>query len=85
MRTGPHLMTRGGAAPKTPPTGWAYLRRTDCTIRWQRGSREAHVLTGNMVGSWTMEGLLGRIPVPRAGWADLAEVRSAGQRWVHAR
>lgn len=65
------------------PTGWVYMK-TDCTIRWQRGDREAYVLRGNTVGSWTMEGLLGKVPVSPAGWADLAEVRMIGQKWVHS-
>ena len=49
--------------PKTAPTGWAYLN-SDCTIRWQRGDREAYVLRGNQVGNWTIENVLGTIPVP---------------------
>lgn len=75
-------MQRGGAMPMHQPTGWVYLRRTNCTIRWQRGDREAHVLKGNTVGSWTMEGLLGTTPVAVSGWRDLVEVRSTGERWV---
>lgn len=69
------------AVPVNRPTGWAYLR-AGCTIRWQRGDTEAYVLKGNTVGSWTMEGLLGKVPVSPVGWADLAEVRSTGERWV---
>ena len=77
-------MKRGGAMPVTRPTGWVYLK-SDCTIRWQRGDREAYVLKGNKVGGWSMEGLFGRIPVSPAGWADLAEVRLVGEKWVRAR
>ena len=71
----------GGAMPRHQPTGWVYLR-ADCTIRWQRGDREAYVVKGNTVGSWTMEGLVGTIPVASAGWRDLAEIRSTGDRWI---
>ncbi len=77
-------MKRGGAMPMTRPTGWVYLK-ADCTIRWQRGDREAHVLRGNQVGSWTMEGLLGRVPVSPGGWVDLAQVRLIGEKWIRAR
>lgn len=66
---------RGGVRPMYQPTGWVYLR-AGCTIRWQRGDREAYLLTGNTVGSWTMEGLLATIPVTRGGWTDLTELRS---------
>lgn len=72
---------RGGVRPTYQPTGWVYLR-AGCTIRWQRGDREAYLLTGNTVGSWTMEGLLATIPVTRGGWTDLTEVRSIGERWT---
>lgn len=65
------------------PTGWVYMN-TDCTIRWRRGDREAYALRGNTVGSWTMEGLLGKVPVSPSGWADLAEVLLIGQKWVHS-
>ncbi|MGH4016806.1 MAG: hypothetical protein ACRDSL_23310 [Pseudonocardiaceae bacterium] len=58
------------------PTGWVYLK-SDCTVRWQRGDREAFVLKGNKIGSWTREGLLGKIPV--------AEVRLIGEKWVRAK
>ncbi len=76
-------MKRGGAMPTNRPTGRVYMN-TDCTIRWRRGDREAYVLRGNTVGSWTMEGLLGKVPVSPAGWADLAEVRLIGQKWVRS-
>lgn len=69
--------------PMNRPTGWVYLK-ADCTIRWRRGDRETSVLKGNNVGSWTMEGLLGEVPVPPAGWADLAEVRQTGEKWVRS-
>ncbi len=76
-------MKRGGAMPKTAPTGWAYLN-SDCTIRWQRGDREAYVLRGNQVGNWTTENVLGTIPVPRTGWSDVADIKLAGEKWAKA-
>lgn len=77
-------MKRGAAIPMTRPTGWVYLK-SDCTISWQRGDREAYVLKGNKVGSWTTEGLLGKVPVSPAGWVDLAEVRLIGEKWVRSK
>lgn len=81
-------MSRGGTASKTAPVGWVFLnpqRQEGITVRWRRGDPEAHVLRGKQVGSWTMEGLLGKIPVSPRGWADLAEVRQTGERWVRAK
>ncbi|MGH4015489.1 MAG: hypothetical protein ACRDSL_16510 [Pseudonocardiaceae bacterium] len=81
-------MKRGGATPKTAPTGWVFFRRDRSdgfTIRWQRGDREAYVLKGKQIGSWTTEGLLGKIPVSPAGWVDLAEVRLIGEKWMRAK
>jgi len=77
-------VTRGGTAPKTAPTGWAYLKY-DCTVRWQRGDREAYVLRGNQVGKWTTDGVLGTIAVPYTGWSDLDEIKLAGENWVKAK
>lgn len=80
-------MRQGGATPKTLPTGWVFFNRQRSegfTIRWQRGDPEAYVLKGNTVGSWTMEGLIGRIPVSAKGWVDLAQIRVIGQQWVRA-
>lgn len=80
-------MKRGGAAPKTPPTGWVFLDRHHSggiTIRWRRGDREAYVLRGNKVGSQTMEGLLDTIPVSARGWTDFAQIRLTAENWVHA-
>lgn len=81
-------MKRGGATPKTLPTGWVFFRRglsEGFTIRWQRGDREACVLKGNKVGSWTTEGLIGAIPVSAKGWVDLAQIRVIGEQWVRAK
>jgi hypothetical protein len=81
-------MKGGGATPKTSPTGWVFFRRglsEGFTIRWQRGEREAYVLKGNKVGSWTMEGLLGKIPVSANGWVDLTQIRMMGEQWVRAK
>ena len=76
---------RGGATPKTLPTGWVFFNRhlrEGFTIRWKRGDREAYVLKGNTVGSWTMEGVIGRIPVSSVGWVDLKQIRGVGEGWV---
>ncbi|MGH8544656.1 MAG: hypothetical protein ACREX3_13730 [Gammaproteobacteria bacterium] len=70
--------------PTNRPTGWVYLT-SDCTIRWQRGDRAAYVFQGRKVGSWSIEGLLGKIPVSPAGWADLAEIKLIGEKWVHTK
>ena len=81
-------MSQGGATAKTLPTGWVFFdrhRSDGFTIRWQRGDREAFVLEGNKVGSWTMEGVLGTIPVSVKGWVDLAEIRITGKNWVRRR
>lgn len=65
-----HETRRGHAQNSTDGLGF--------TIRWRHGDREAAVLRGNQVGNWTMDGLLGTIPVPVTGWTDLAEIRMAG-------
>lgn len=79
-------MKRGGVTPKTLPTGWVFFDRPAAMALPFAGSdREAYVLRGNKVGSWTMEGLLGTIPVSSKGWSDLAEIRSTGVQWVHSK
>ncbi len=78
-------MSRGGATPKTAPTGWVYLSSADCTIRWQRGDTEAYVLGGNKVGKWTIEDVIGTFPVSHMGWTDLQEVKLAGENWVRVK
>ena len=81
-------MSGGGAARKTPPTGWVFVgcpRDGGVTVRWRRGDRVAYLLQGNQVGSWTSGGLLGTIPVPLTGWTDLAEIRVTGEKWVRSR
>jgi len=77
-------VNRSGTIPAYRPTGWAYLK-SDCTIRWQRGDREAYVLRGNQVGKWTTDGVIGKVPVPPTGWSDLDEVKLAGENWVKAK
>ena len=71
-------MNRGGTPPTNRPTGWVYLT-SNCTIRWQRGDREAYILPGKESGSWSMEGLLDKIPVSPTGWTDLAEIKLLGE------
>lgn len=71
-----------------PAVGWAVLRSNELreravTIRWQRGHRKAYVLTGERIGDHGTARLLDEVPVDRNGWTDLAEVRLAGQNWLH--
>ena len=71
----------------TLPTGWVFFdrhRSDGFTIRWQRGDHEAYILKGNKVGSWTMQGFIGRIPVSIKGWVDLAQIRVAGESWLRS-
>ena len=77
-------MSRGGAMPMNRPTGWVYLK-ADCTIRWQRGDREAYVLRGNQVGKWVTDEILDTIPVSPKGWTDTAEIRLTGENWVRTK
>jgi len=76
-------MNRGGAMPKTNPTGWVYLRSGDCTIRWQRGGKVAHVFSGNQVNKNPARAeAIAIFPVSAQGWTDLAAVKLAGETWV---
>ena len=77
-------MTRGGAMPTSKPTGWVYLK-SDCTIRWRRGDREAYILRGNQVGEWTTDEVLATISVPSKGWSDAAEIKRIGENWVRTK
>jgi hypothetical protein len=79
---------KGGFTPSTAPTGWVFIdrhRANGFTIRWQRGDRMAYVLSGRRLGDHGMTEVLGTIPVLPAGWSDLAELRTLGQRWMRAR
>ena len=83
-------MSQGGAAPKTAPIGWVFLagkgRGNGVTIRWQRGDKVAYVLESKRIGDHsTVTGLLDTISVSPTGWADLAEIRVVGERWVRGR
>ena len=42
----------------------------------------SYVLRGNQVGKWTTDGVIGKVPVPHTGWADLEEIKLAGENWV---
>ncbi|MGH3751721.1 MAG: hypothetical protein ACRDRP_03325 [Pseudonocardiaceae bacterium] len=74
-------MSRGGAVPVTSPTGWVYLRSTNCTIRWQRGDKVAYIFEGNQMEANSDEGatILAAITVSSTGWTDLADVKLAGK------
>lgn len=82
-------MRRGGAAPKTAPVGWVFVARhrgEGITVRWRRGDRLAYVLEGKRVGDHsTSTGVLDTVPVVSAGWADLAEIRMLGERWMRGK
>ena len=81
-------MSAGGAVPKTRPIAWAYLRRDrhpGYTIRWRRGDPVAYVLIGKRIGDHGMTEVLDTIAVLPAGWTDLAEIRSLGERWLSQR
>jgi hypothetical protein len=52
------------------------------TVRWRRGDPVAQVLEGRQLDNHGTVGMLGMIPVPPSGWADLAEVRQVGHRWL---
>ncbi len=79
------MNSRGRATPGTSLVGWVFLNRYRAegfTIRWRRGDQVAYVLSGQRVGDHGMADVLGTIPVPPAGWTDLAEIRRLGQRWT---
>lgn len=82
-------MSRGGAMPMNRPTAWVYLQSGNCTIRWQRGDDVAYVFSGRQMETYPDEPLrvkvLATIEVSPQGWADLAEVRRVGQRWLRSR
>ena len=75
--------------PMNRPTGWAYLRSGNCTIRWRRGDDVAYVFSGRQLETYPDEqsgtGVLATIAVSPKGWTDLAEVRRVGQRWLRSR
>lgn len=78
-------MSKGGANPSRPLTGWVFFarhRQDGFTIRWRRGDPVAYVLSGHRVGDHGMSDVLGTIPVLPAGWTDLADIRALGRRWV---
>lgn len=82
------MSDKGGFTPSTAPTAWVFFdrhRADGFTIRWQRGDRVAYVLSGHRLGDYGMAEMLGTIPVLPAGWTDLAELRTLGQRWTRAR
>jgi hypothetical protein len=63
----------------------ARVFRLRFTVRWRRGDQVAYVLDGQRIGDHGIADVLGTIPVAPAGWTDLAEIRSLGQRWVRGR
>lgn len=82
------MSSKGRFTPSTGPTGWVFLdhhRGGGFTIRWRRGEQVAYVLSGHRLGDHGMAEVLGTIPVLPAGWTDLAELRTLGQRWIRAR
>lgn len=82
------VKSKGGAAPQSPLVGWVFIDRhryDGYTVRWKRGDPVAYVLSGKQIGNHTMSNILATIRVLPAGWTDLAEIRSLGQRWAHQR
>lgn len=82
------MSKKGGFTASTAPTGWVFIghrRVGGFTIRWRRGDQVAYVLSGQRLGDHGMAEVLGTIPVSPAGWTDLAELRTLGQRWIRAR
>ncbi len=78
-------MSRGGAMPMASPIAWAYLRSGNCTIRWQRGNKVAHIFEGKQLEAEPLNvDVLATIPVSSKGWTDLAHVRLTGENWVKA-
>jgi hypothetical protein len=74
----------GRATPKAAPVGWVFTdrhRHDGFTIRWRRGDPVAYILPGNRLGDHSTTNVLGTIPVPPAGWTDLAHIRLLAQRW----
>lgn len=81
------MSSQGGINRSTAPTGWVFFdrhRANGFTIRWKRGDQVAYVLSGQRLGDHGMAEVLGTIPVLPAGWTDLAELRTLGQRWMRA-
>lgn len=81
-------MSAGEKTPNTRPVAWVYLRRDrhqGHTICWWRGDPVAYVLTGKRIGEYGMTEMLATIAVLPAGWTDLAEIRSLGERWLSQR
>lgn len=74
-------MTGTGATPRYALVGWALLD-AGYTIRWRRGDPVACVFRGDQMENHGKAGALDTIPVPPAGWTDVAEIRRAGQRWL---
>ena len=50
-----------------------------------RSGAVAYVLSGQQLGNHGMVEVLDTIPVLPKGWADLAEIRVLGQRWLRGR
>jgi len=81
-------MTQRGSASKVTPVGWVFIARNredGYTVRWRRGDAVAYVLGGQQLGNHGIVEVLDTIPVLPKGWADLAEIRLLGQRWLRGR
>ncbi len=67
------------------PVAWVYLD-AGYTMRWRRGDPVAVVFEGRQMGSSdSTVGAIDTIPVPVAGWLDLAEARRVAERWMKHR
>lgn len=75
----------GGAVPKTEPVGWVFLDRyhpDGITVRWRRGEVVAYILDGKRLGDHMLVGVLAKLSVSPAGWTDIADIQTLGQRWL---
>lgn len=78
-------MSRGGATLSTAPVGWVFLNRyghDGITVRWKRGETVAYVFDGKRLGDHGSVGILDKIQVVPAGWADLNDIRQLALRWI---
>lgn len=67
------------------PVAWVCLD-AGYTMRWRRGDPVAVVFEGRQLGSSdSTAGAIETIPVPVAGWLDLAEARRVAERWIKHR
>lgn len=78
-------MSRLRLVSRARPVSWVCLD-AGYTVRWRRGDPVAVVFEGRQMGSSdSTAGAIDTIPVPLAGWLDLAEARRVAERWIKHR